>query len=266
MMPSANTNAPALSLAGRKALITGGASGIGQAAARVFAALGADVAIADIDAAALEAVVAQTGARTGIRCDVADAQDVAAAVEKTLSALGGLDTVLHCAGIAHVSPALEQDMSAWQRVMDINVKGTHLVCCAAAAHMVKHGGGSITTISSVSGHRGYPRRGAYGTSKAAVRHLTQTLACEWGRDGIRVNTISPGYIHTAMIDELSSKGLVDLERIKGRTPLHRLGAPEEIARAAAFLASDWASYVTGADFCVDGGWSAFGGSGEVASF
>lgn len=262
---NANNSNP-LSLIGRHALITGGASGIGKAAAQLYVELGARVVIADIDDALLSSALEQTGALSAIHCDVSDEQAVMRAVDQTLSILGGLDTVLHCAGVAHVTAALDQDLASWQRVMDINVKGTHLVCCAAAKHMIKHGGGSITTISSIAGQRGFPRRGAYGTSKAAVAHMTRTFACEWGKGGVRVNAIAPGYIETPMVKQLADKGLLDLRRLEGRTPLGRLGVPDEIARTAAFLASDWASFITGSELYVDGGWGAFSGSGEVDTF
>jgi NAD(P)-dependent dehydrogenase (short-subunit alcohol dehydrogenase family) len=132
--------------------------------------------------------------------------------------------------------------------------------------MEKSRGGAMVAVSSIATCSGFPRRSAYRTSKTAVSYLTRCLATEWGEIGIRINCIAPGYVLTPMAQSIIDKGHSDAARIENRTPLGRFAQPDEIARAAAFLLSDWASYITGAELFVDGGWSAFGGSGEVRTF
>jgi len=131
--------------------------------------------------------------------------------------------------------------------------------------MVGRRQGSIVTVSSVNGIGGIPRRHAYGPAKAAIAHLTRTLACEWGAAGVRVNALAPTYIRTPMIDRLAASGKIDLDRLVRRTPLARLGEVEDVASAAAFLLSDWSRFVTGIVLPVDGGWLAYGGAGDVAT-
>ena len=132
--------------------------------------------------------------------------------------------------------------------------------------MVPNGSGSIVNIASVNGPGGWPRRTAYGPSKAAIIALTKELACEWGAHGVRVNAVGPGYVATPMIAGLIEDGKIDTNRINSRTPLGRLATPEDIGKAIAFLASDWASYITGETLFVDGGWMAYGGAGDVKTF
>jgi NAD(P)-dependent dehydrogenase (short-subunit alcohol dehydrogenase family) len=174
--------------------------------------------------------------------------------------------VFHCAGVHFAAKAVEQDIEDWQRVMDVNLRDTLLVCSAAARHMEKSRGGAMVAVSSIATCSGFPRRSAYGTSKAAVSYLTRCLATEWGEIGIRINCIAPGYVLTPMAQSIIDKGHSDAARIENRTPLGRFAQPDQIARAAAFLLSDWASYITGAELFIDGGWSAFGGSGAVRTF
>lgn len=255
-----------LNLLGRKALVTGGASGIGKAAAALFSSLGANVIIADLDSEAVEKAVAETGAIGYVVGDVSKADEAARIVDSAAKQLNGLDAVFHCAGIHRLGFAMEQDIESWQRVMDVNVRGTQLICSLAAKQMPPQGGGAIVVVTSIAGYNGQPRRSAYGTSKAAVAYLTRCFATEWGRLGIRVNAIAPGYVLTPMAKSIIDSGATDLNRIIGRTPLGRLAEPAEIARTAAFLLSDWSSYITGAELFVDGGWAAYGGSAEVNTF
>ena len=253
-------------LQGRKVLITGGASGIGKAAAQLFIALGAEVVVADVQEEAVAHAADEVGARGWVQVDVSDEQGVNYMISETAGILGGLNAVFHCAGVHNAGKSLEQPIDEWQRVMDVNVRGTHLVCTRAAKHMADIEGGAIVVVSSIATFSGFPRRSAYGTSKAAVSYLTRCLACEWGELGIRVNCIAPGYTLTPMAQSIVAEGNTDAARIENRTPLHRFAEPIEIARAAAFLLSNWASYITGAELFVDGGWSAFGASGEVQTF
>lgn len=249
-----------ISLAGKTALVTGGASGIGLAVAQCFRQLGASVLVADL------AQQAPTGFEDAYeRADVCSEADVVRAVERAATG-GHLDIAVCCAGIAdQMVPTVEQNIDVWQRVLDVSLRGTYLVCREAGRRMLPRASGAIVTIASVTALGGFPRRNAYGASKAGVAHMTKSLASEWGGSGVRVNCIAPGYIATPMVEQVLERGKLDGARITARTPMQRLGQPVEIASAAAFLVSDWASFTTGAVLPVDGGWSAFGGSGDVAT-
>lgn len=253
-------------LDGRKALVTGGASGIGEATARLLCELGAEVVIADLEEDKLAAALPRTGARAASTGDVSDHADSIRMVEEAVGALGGLDLIFNAAGIGDdLIPVHEQDPERWQRVVDVNLRGTYLMCRAGGQVMLASGqGGSIVNVSSIVGLGGFPRRSAYGAAKAGVIHLTRTLACEWGPSGIRVNCIAPAYTLTPMVSALLDRGAFDSALLEGRTPLGRFARTEEMAACAAFLLSDWASYVTGTVLPVDGGWSAYGAAGDVA--
>jgi len=249
-----------ISLAGRTALVTGGASGIGLAVARYFSDLGARVMVSD-----LAEQVPEGFEEHYVRGDVCSESDVVRMVERAAPA-GRIDIAVCCAGIAdQMLPTVEQDIDTWQRVLDVSLRGTYLVCREAGRRMLPQGSGAIVTIASITALGGFPRRNAYGASKAGVAHMTKSLACEWGASGVRVNCIAPGYIATPMVDQVMERGRLDGQRITSRTPMQRLGKPVEIARTAAFLASDWASFITGVVLPVDGGWTAFGGAGDIAT-
>lgn len=259
------TGHPGLRLDGKRALITGGASGIGLAAAQVFAGLGARVVIADIDAAAAEAALAPTGAIAAVSGDITSADDCATMTEQAEAALGGLDILVNAAGIAqpHV-PSEDLDPATWRRVIDVDLTGAFLIGQAAARRMLPHGAGAIVLVSSICAQGSFPGRAGYGAAKAGVDHLTASMACEWGPRGLRTNTIAPGYTRTPMVADLIEKKAFDPAVIEARTPLARFAEPEEMALAMAFLASDWASYVNGAVLPVDGGWGAFAAAGAPA--
>lgn len=257
----------AFTLDGKRALVTGGASGIGSTTAGILADLGASVALADLDTAGLKTRSGELGGCPTFKCDVSDEYSAESTVRDAAEALGGLDIVVNSAGLVdEVKYALDREMGPWQRILDVNFKGTFQICRAAARIMVPNGSGSIVNLASVNGPGGWPRRTAYGPSKAAIVALTKELACEWGPHGVRVNAIGPGYVATPMIAGLIDDGKIDIERINNRTPLGRLATPEDIGRAIAFLSSDWASYVTGETLFVDGGWMAYGGAGDVKTF
>lgn len=260
------TNTP-FTLDGKRAIVTGGASGIGAATAEILAGLGAKVALADISDRGFSQVIGRIGNCPTVTGDVSVEAEAERMVAEATAALGGLDIAVNSAGIVdEVKPALDREMEPWQRIMDVNLRGTFQICRAAARVMVPQGSGSIVNIASVNGARSWPRRTAYGPSKAAISALTRSLACEWGGSGVRVNAVGPGYIATPMIQGLVDDGKIDIARLSGRTPLGRLGTPEEVGMAIAFLASDWSTYITGETLFVDGGWEAFGGAGDVATF
>jgi NAD(P)-dependent dehydrogenase (short-subunit alcohol dehydrogenase family) len=248
----------------KRILVTGGASGLGRAAARVFTDLSARVVIADFNPDALPAAAVEVGAHAGVVGDVTIEADCTAMVARTIEVLGGIDGVLNSAGVSdQVSKALELDLERWQRVLDINLRGTLLIARAAGRIMVAQRCGSIVNISSVNGLGGIPRRHSYGPAKAAVAMLTRNLASEWGEYGVRVNAVAPGYINSPMVSRLAAEGKLDIPRLQKRTPLSRLGEAPEVGHAAAFLLSDAASYISGAILPVDGGWTAYGGPGDV---
>lgn len=251
---------------GKRALVTGGASGIGETAARLLGELGARVVIADLSREQLDPAAERTSAVGVTQGDVASETDAERMVGEAIAALGGLDLVFNSAGIGDdLVPVHEQSVERWQRVIDVNLKGTYLMCRAASLPMLRQKQGAIVNVSSIVGLGGFPRRSAYAAAKAGINHLTHTLACEWGPSGIRVNAIAPAYTLTPMVQALLERNAFDPKILERRTPLGRLARPEEMARAAVFLLSDWASYITGTVLPVDGGWSAFGGAGDVAT-
>ena len=258
--------APVIRLDGKRALVTGGASGIGEAAAKLLHDLGAEVVIVDLNREKLQEAQTRTGATAVTQGDISSEANSERMVAEAIGALGGLDLVFNSAGIGDdLLPVHEQSVDRWQRVIDVNLRGTYLMCRAAARPMLAQSHGAIVNVSSIVGLGGFPRRSAYAAAKAGINHLTRTLACEWGPQGIRVNAIAPSYTRTPMVEALLERKAFDPTMLEKRTPLGRLALPEEMAQAAVFLLSDWASYITGVVLPVDGGWSAFGGAGDVIS-
>ncbi|MCL2059964.1 MAG: SDR family oxidoreductase [Oscillospiraceae bacterium] len=246
------------SLKGKVALITGGNQGIGKVVSRYLADAGADIVIVDLNDASL--VAASIAAEYGVRaeayvCDVTDRDGVAGVIAKAAASMGALDILFNNAGIVYHKAALDLTADEWSSVLDVNLNGVFYVAQAFANHLVANGkGGSIINTASMSGTIvNVPQEQAsYNTSKAAVVHLTKSLAVEWAPKGIRVNCISPGYIATEMLQFIRQDWKDYWTSI---IPFRRLGTPEELAGAVIYLASDASTYTSGTDIIIDGGFT-----------
>lgn len=247
------------SSSGPVAVITGGARGIGLAAGQWFLAQGHRIALLDIDADTLANTAKVLNNPTHVLtvlCDVSDPEQVQAAVDKVAAHFGRIDALVNNAGVAVFKPIAQTTFAEWRHVMATNLDGAFLCTQACAPVMLKTGGGSIVNIASISGLRASTLRVAYGTSKAALIHLTKQMAAELGNVGIRVNAIAPGPVDTEMSKLVHSVAI--RSDYYDAIPLNRYGTPEEIASAIGFLCSTAASYVNGQVLAVDGGFDATG--------
>ena len=244
-------------LAGKVALISGAARGMGESEARLFAGEGAQVVLGDVledqGRAAVEHIAQQGGSATFVPLDVTHEQDWQRAVETAEQTYARLDILVNNAGIVRMAPLDETSLEAWNEVIGVNQTGVFLGMKHAVPALRRAGGGSIVNISSIAGLIGLPNIPAYQASKGAVRLLTKNAAVQYATDKIRVNSVHPGRIETPMTAPLAPERREMLLRL---TPLGRDGTAEEVAYGVLYLASDESSYVTGAELVIDGGYTA----------
>lgn len=243
--------------AGKVAFVTGAASGIGRSTAIAFAEHGANVVIVDRSADALAETAAQVDAAGGrvemIECDTSQPEAVEAAIARTVAIFGRLDFAFNNAGVENTpTPLADIDLTEWDRIIGINLRGTFVCMKHEIAQMLKQGGGVVINNSSGAGIKGIPGGAAYAASKHAIIGVTKSAALDYATSNIRVNAILPGNIATPMMDRFTDG---DLQKAIDQEPVGRLGKPEEIAGAVIWMCSDLASFVTGASISVDGGWS-----------
>jgi NAD(P)-dependent dehydrogenase (short-subunit alcohol dehydrogenase family) len=242
-------------LDGKVSVITGAASGIGRASARRFAAEGAKVVVADLSDGPGTDLAAEIGGHY-IHADVTDAGSVDALYDETIERFGGLDVCFNNAGISPTDDdsILDTDLQVWRRVQEVNLTSVYLCCRAAIARLLEHGGGSvINTASFVAILGAATSQISYTASKGGVLSMSRELGVQFARQGVRVNALCPGPVNTPMLQELFAKDPQRAARRLVHVPMGRFAEPEEIAAAAAFLASDDASFVTASAFMVDGG-------------
>ena len=241
------------------AVVTGAARGIGLAISKKFLEEGYRIAILDIDQKTLSQTMKQvfdTNNVLGLECDVAEPDQVDQSINRVVEEFGRIDVLVNNAGIAEFKPMLETTYEEWSRILAVNLNGPFICTQACAPIMLKNEGGSIVNIASISGLRASTLRIAYGTSKAALMHLTKQQAAELGNKGVRVNAIAPGPVDTAMAKKVHTADIrSDYHDV---IPLNRYGLEEEIADAVWFLCSDSASYINGQIIAADGGFDATG--------
>lgn len=247
-----------IDLSGRVALVTGAGRGIGRAIAMTFAQSGSDIAAIDLDLASAQKVADEISAEgrkaCAFRVDVSRKVDVDETVRRVLDTFEKIDVLVNNAGVIVRKPLEEYAEDDWDRVISVNLKGTFNMCYAVGKHMISRRFGKIINLGSIMGGVALPPRASYCASKGGIIMFTKDLAAEWAKHNVTVNAISPGWI----ITELTANYLAqeDVRRFMlDRIPMGRFGEPDEIANVAAFLASDKASYLTGQNLFVDGGWT-----------
>lgn len=246
------------SLSGKKAVITGAGSGIGKAIALLFAKQGAEVHIIELNSESADAVVSEIqsagGRATAYGCNVTSQKEVAATFEK----IGVHHILINNAGIAHVGKLETTGEEDFDRVMDVNVKGVYNCLYASVPHLRKAGGGVIINMGSIAGHVGLADRFVYTAAKGAVMAMTMSVAKDYLQENIRCNSISPARVHTPFVDGFIQKNYPGreaemFEKLSRSQPIGRMAKPEEVAALALYLCSDEASFITGCDYPIDGG-------------
>jgi NAD(P)-dependent dehydrogenase (short-subunit alcohol dehydrogenase family) len=252
-------------LKGKTALITGGGEGIGKATALLFCREGARVGITGRVKEKLNAVVNEaegSGEIIALQGDVSREEDVKRIVKDFVKRYKKIDILFNNAGVLEPGTVTTTTLESWDKIIDINVKGLFLMCKHVVPHMIKDGGGSIINNASVAGFIGCPNTVAYCTSKGAVMQFTRSLAIDHVKQGIRVNTICPGFINTKMnkdfIDDHSPNAQKKLDEMAAQiVPMGKRGEPIDIAYGVLYLAGDESKYVTGTDLVIDGGWTTY---------
>jgi len=249
-----------MQLENKRAIVTGGAGGIGRATALAFEAEGARVVVVDLNAdgaaAVVEDIAAAGGDAMAMTADVSDEGEIERVVNETVTAFGGIDVVFNNAGLIRRATALDTTVEEWDRVFGVNVRSIFLMCKYAVPVMADDGGGSIINTGSGWGLKGGANALSYCASKGAVVNMTRALAIDHGPQGIRVNSVNPGDTNTGMLRDEARQLAANEEAFLAESsdrPLGRMGEPEEIAAAVVWLASDASSYVTGSALVVDGG-------------
>ena len=246
-------------LTGRVAIVTGGSRGLGLEMAAGLAEAGASLMLCARREEWLTPAIADLRGRgftvDGMTCDVSNTADVQAVVDQTITAYGRLDILVNNAGVTWAAPAEDMPLDKWRKVIDTNLTGTFLFSQAAGREMLKSGYGRIINVASIAGMIASvngPHYAAYAASKAGIMGLTRELAASWGRQGIRVNAIAPGYFHSRLAD-----GAIEMvePELKATSPMGRVGADDELKGVVVFLAADASNYMTGQVLVVDGGWS-----------
>lgn len=246
----------------RAAIVTGGGRGIGKAVALAYAREGADVAVVARTSEEIAQAASEIDAlgRTGmaIQADVREPGDVSRMVETALGAFGKIDILFNAAGVRAVAPSEELPVEDWKQVLDVNLTGSFLCSQRVAAPMKEAGYGKIIMVGSMQAHSGAPFRAAYIASKTGLVGLARGLGVEWARYGINVNILSPGYFETDIILHQIKIGQLNLEAIKRRTPMNRIGKMEDLTGPAVFLASSDSDFMCAQALIIDGGWMAYG--------
>lgn len=246
-------------LEGKRAVITGGGSGIGEAICRRFASEGAEVVVLDVDTGSGQNVATSINGRF-LECDISDSSAVEATFKELDQLNSSADILVNNAGIAHIGTATTTEPEDFDRIMQINVRGPYLCSRAAIPGMLKNGGGCILNLASVAAQLGIPDRFAYSTSKGAVYTMTLSVARDYIAQGIRCNCLCPARVHTPFVDNYLKNNYPGKEaemfsKLEATQPIGRMAKPEEIASLAAYICSDEAAFVTGSAFDIDGGFT-----------
>ncbi|HMB36280.1 MAG TPA: glucose 1-dehydrogenase [Methylomirabilota bacterium] len=246
-------------LEGKTAVVTGSTKGIGLGIARAYVREGARVVINSRSAEDCAGIVRELGsAAVAVPADLSCSEEVRRLAAEALAALGRVDILVNNAGQPRVAPSESLPEADYRYTLDLNLNGCFVLTQEIVQGMLAAGRGCIIHVSSMNGSVPFPQRLAYCVSKAGLNMMTKVMAIEWAARGVRVNAIAPGYVQTEFITMLSARGVLDAERLARRTPMGRIGTPEEIGEVAVFLASPAASYITGEILTVDGGWSSYG--------